>query len=119
MYHNTRNSTNTIEQMHILSASDLNKISKTHNMSKQYTSQNTIQKQTLSRNSSEPEEENVDLNSYTNKKAASAGALGTGLLSSNADQLKTILLKDLKTDFDYVRIGLIATSIFLQVKNLL
>ena len=87
MYHNTRNSTNTIEQMHILSASDLNKISKTHNVHKQYTSQNTMQKPTLSRNSSELEEENVDLNSYTNKKAASAGALGTGLLSSNADQV--------------------------------
>ena len=84
MYHNTRNSTNTIEQMHILSASDLNKISKTHNTQKQYSSQKPVQRRS---SSSESEEENVDLNSYTNKKAASAGALGTGLLSSNADQV--------------------------------
>ena len=101
--------------MHILSASDLNKISKNRNLRQQYSSQKPVQRRI---SSSESEEENVDLNSYTNKKAASAGALGTGLLSSNADQLKTILLKDLKTDFDYVRIGLIATSIFLQVKIL-
>ena len=43
------------------------------------------------------------------------GALGTGLLSSNADQLKTVLLKDQKNYFHYTKIGLLGFSIFLQV----
>merc|ERR1712198_230365 len=64
---------------------------------------------------SEDLDEYVDLNNYATKKAASAGALGTGLLSSNADQLKTALQIDQKTVFDYTKIGLLGVSIALQI----
>ena len=43
------------------------------------------------------------------------GALSTGLLSSNADQLKTVILKSPKGKVDYTKMGLIITSIVLQV----
>ena len=64
------------------------------------------------------------------------GALGTGLISSNADQvwrdvdiqysngcirlnfqLKTVLLKDSKSNIDYVKMGFIIASIVLQVRD--
>merc|ERR1712154_545828 len=74
-----------------------------------------LQKPSNRRNLFSEEDEDLDLSSFASKKAASAGALGTGLLSSNADQLKTVLLKDQKNYFHYTKIGLLGFSIFLQV----
>jgi hypothetical protein len=59
----------------------------------------------------------VDLNSFATKKTASAGALGTGLISSNADQLKKVLSKDPMSTFDYVKMAFIIASLVLQIIN--
>ena len=88
-----------------------------------------LQKPSKRKNLYSEEDENLDLSSFASKKAASAGgkclqrnvtsnnagALGTGLLSSNADQLKTVLLKEEMNYFDFTKIVLLGVSIFLQV----
>ncbi|XP_023323492.1 uncharacterized protein LOC111697651 isoform X1 [Eurytemora carolleeae] len=61
--------------------------------------------------SSEP----IDLNSFSAKKTAMSGALGFGLLCSNADQIRTILLLEQRNDVDYTRLGILAFSLLLQV----
>ena len=91
-----------------------------------------LQKPSRKKTDSESEDgDYLDLNSFATKKAASAGywlwflaeseyicnagALGTSLLSSNADQLKTVLLKEQKNYFDFTKISLLGVSILLQV----
>ena len=59
----------------------------------------------------------IDLQGMASRRTAMGGALGMGLLSSNIDQLLTILsMKDLPTG-EYVKAGLIGLSLFLQVSS--
>ncbi|XP_023323494.1 uncharacterized protein LOC111697651 isoform X2 [Eurytemora carolleeae] len=61
--------------------------------------------------SSEP----IDLNSFSAKKTAMSGALGFGLLCSNADQIRTILLLEQRNDVDYTRLAKVVTMSLLTV----
>lgn len=57
----------------------------------------------------------IDLQGMASRRTAMGGALGMGLLSSNIDQLLTILsMNDLPTG-EYVKVGLIGFSLVLQV----
>ena len=63
-------------------------------------------------------EPTIDMQGMASRRTAMGGALGMGLLSSNIDQLLTILsMNDLPTG-EYVKAGLIGFSLVLQVSSL-
>ena len=57
----------------------------------------------------------VDLRSMASRRTAMGGALSLGLLSSNIDQMLSIVTKTGLPTSEYVKAGLIAASILLQV----
>lgn len=59
----------------------------------------------------------LDANSYATKKTIAQGLLDVALLTANASQLKYILQVGEQHDFYSLMLGLIITSIILQVIN--
>ncbi|XP_039287619.1 ninjurin-2 isoform X4 [Nilaparvata lugens] len=62
-----------------------------------------------------PEEKPLDANRYATKKTIAQGMLDIALLTANASQLKYILQVGHKHEFYTLMLGLITTSIILQV----
>ncbi|XP_039287615.1 ninjurin-2 isoform X1 [Nilaparvata lugens] len=62
-----------------------------------------------------PEEKPLDANRYATKKTIAQGMLDIALLTANASQLKYILQVGHKHEFYTLMLGLITTSIILQI----